>query len=159
MLVCCHIAQNICSIKNIIIEKSVHSLDNTPSIDLGLLVSKLPYDILLKIYREYFRPHKFLNIYTQLIEHSWRISAQVRCQEFQRHLPYLLYSQIRPFIIRNEPAFADIWAKLCINGFQIFSKSWYDNWYERDKPVMKLFIYDQICMYKRYYIDENYFYY
>lgn len=154
--VCCHSTpNNICSVSKIVFEGCVHPLNDTPSIDLGLLVSKLPYDILLKIYTEYFRPHKFLNIYTQLIQHSWRISVEVRCREFQRHLPYFLYSQIRPIITKHSPEFAYIWGKICMYQLGTFDTYWT----EKDKPLIKKYIYDEICSYNSYYIDENYFYY
>lgn len=82
---------------------------DNPGIDLHKLVDHLPKDILVKIYKEYILPHKFLQMYNTLMTNSI-IPYRIRKSEFERHLIYFMYYPIKIFIMKHNPRlYTSIW--------------------------------------------------
>lgn len=89
-------------------------------VDINILVFLLPYDVLLKIYKDYFRPHKFLQLYTTLARPS-AIPREIRSVEFVRHLVYFMHEPIRTFISKTDPRLFVAWSDYINNPAMVFN--------------------------------------
>lgn len=64
---------------------------------MNVVASRLPIEILGKIYRDYFRAIKFRETFIILLMLN-RIPYAVRKSEFDRHMAYFMYTPIRRYI-------------------------------------------------------------
>jgi hypothetical protein len=95
---CCHSnGANECVAINIVSPYS-QVIEDGPSIDLHLLVEKLPKEVLAKIYMDYFRIDVMWSMYYSLLYNS-KIPYRVRKAEFDRHLVYFMYTPIRTALL------------------------------------------------------------
>jgi hypothetical protein len=88
-------------------------------LDINRLVLLLPTDILVKIYNDYFRPHKFLQLYTALVRPS-TILREICIVEFKRHLVYFMHEPIRTFISKTDPRLFVAWSDYINNPGLVF---------------------------------------
>lgn len=98
----------------------VHCNDG-PVVDIFSLVTRLPYDLLVKIYNEYFRPVKYYQLYTYVIRNPLCIDPYVYSSNneiFVCHLPVFLFGSIWQYIRGKDQTFNRI-----MNMFQDRTKT------------------------------------
>ena len=84
-------------------------------IDIDAVVNKIPHEILVKIYNEYFRPIKFYQLYKAITVNyislpiEWAVPYQ---NTFAAHLGIFLYKDIGEYIKHIDPEFRSV-----INSF------------------------------------------
>jgi hypothetical protein len=116
--------------------------ETSRSINIHVLAEALPHDILCKIYMDYFRPHKYSQLYSQITVNWATISQTIYSRhmlEFVNHLPIFLYSPIRKHIERIDPYFKNMLIDVIRRGY---SSSF------TQIPLMKTSIFVELLMWK-----------
>jgi len=87
------------------------TINQKKNIDINILVTKLPQDILIKIYNEYIRPHKFAQLFdiftVDTIYNDPRLYALNRI-EFMKHFKFFVYTPILKYIMRIDKVFNNL---------------------------------------------------
>lgn len=81
------------------------------SIDIDALVNKIPHEILVKIYNEYFRPIKFYQLYKAVTVNFMALTrdlAETYQTTFGSHLKIFLYKDIGEYIKHKDPVFRNV---------------------------------------------------
>ena len=111
ILPCRHVGRNECSYESMFPYHNVYEHDDTPFINIQILCIRLPYELLVKIYNEYFRPHKFAQLYKSLTINSFcfpeRLLNTYR-MGFKKHLAIFLHDSIKKYISKIDPIFNDV---------------------------------------------------
>lgn len=95
-------------------------VNNDIYININDLVNALPYELLVKIYNEYFRPIKFYQMYTDITRadvysnHTLMLSNR---EIFIKHLHIFVFGNIRTYIKRKDPMFERLLDKLHERGY------------------------------------------
>ena len=111
---CIHCYGNICSIipstfeqfEPIYIEDdNINNINRT--ININILVNRIPHEILVKIYNDYIRPHKFAQLFRLLTINSVYNAGlyKINIIEFIKHLKIFTYTPIRNYIMKVDPEF------------------------------------------------------
>ena len=88
-------------------------------IDINILVINLPFDILVKIYNDYFRPHKFAQLFkglTQNVVFDPKLYI-LHMNQFIHILHMFMYSSIKQYIMRIDKEFNDVMTDLAYRGY------------------------------------------
>jgi hypothetical protein len=88
--------------QNIIIERK--------EIDINILALQLPHEILVIIYNDYFRPHKFAQLFNALTTNSFfeHIQYKINLEQFIKHFKIFLYTPIKNYIKRIDREFSTV---------------------------------------------------
>lgn len=80
----------------------------TRSIDINILVIRLPHEILIKIYNDYIRTHKFAQLFKLITNdtiYNNRWLHNIDKIEFIKHFHIFLYTPIRKYIMSIDREF------------------------------------------------------
>jgi hypothetical protein len=95
-------------------------VSNGPEIDIHLLVHTLPYELLVKIYNEYFRPVKYYQLYQSITTdtmYSDYDAFLVNKDIFGQHLQIFVFQNIRQYIQKKDNIFTFMWNDLHKRGY------------------------------------------
>ncbi len=89
-------------------------------IDINIIVSSLPRDILVKIYNEYFKPIKYFQLFKSITENH--LYTNVRVHNINRalfvsHFHVFIMEPIEKYISRVDPEFNMVLAKIRGRGY------------------------------------------
>ena len=122
-------------------QRPVHCNDG-PVVDIVSLVNRLPRDLLVKIYNEYFRPVKFYQLYTYVIRNPLCIDLSVYSSNkeiFVSHLPVFLFGSIWKYIQGKDETFNQVMNMFQERGRTSIFKS---------IPQLKSSLYLELTLYK-----------
>lgn len=120
---CVHCYNNVCSAEHMMSEMAqpifMETEDKTKMIDINILVTKLPHEILIKIYTEYIRPHKFAQLFTILTTNSVYTNEtyERNITQFVKHFKIFVYSPIRKYITRTDQDFNQVMTSLANRNY------------------------------------------
>lgn len=98
---------------------------NSRSIDINMVVDKLPMDLLIKIYNDYIRPHKYSQLFNILTVNSFfeRELYKIRISEFIKHFHIFIYTPIKTHIMKIDAEFNQVMINLNRRHYRsIFAK-------------------------------------
>jgi len=102
------------------IEDNDNNNGKNKSIDINIIVAKLPKDILIKIYNDYIRPHKFaqlFNLFTTNTVYTPKM-YKIHITEFIKHFHIFVYNPIRNYLMRIDPEFNKIFRDLTRRNYK-----------------------------------------
>jgi hypothetical protein len=144
---CIHCYNNICSSELIItqtqypVNTNQNIIIERPELDINILAVKLPQDILVLIYNDYFRPHKFAQLFKALTTNSIFnvVEYKINLEQFIKHCSIFLYTPIKKYISKVDTEFLTVMNNLEGRG--------YTSVFKRINP-MKISLFLEILMYK-----------
>ena len=73
-------------------------------INVNYLATRIPQELLVKIYNEYFRPIKYAELYHSLtIDTLYRNDLFIlNSNAFRQHLSIFMYHHIQPYLLRTD---------------------------------------------------------
>ena len=104
---CSHCGTRECSIEVSDYQSPVHTTDG-PVIDITELMNRLPRELVVKIYNEYFRPVKFYQLYRSITTDTMYlndIGYDQNKSSFVKHLPIFAFGDIERYLRRKDKAF------------------------------------------------------
>ena len=104
---CIHCYGNMCSIRPSTFEP-IYIEDNiSRTINIHILVNRIPHEILVKIYNDYIRPHKFAQLFRLLTINSMHYNElyEINIVEFVKHFKIFTYTPIRNYIMKVDREF------------------------------------------------------
>ena len=93
-------------------------------IDINIIVLRIPRDILIKIYNDYIRPHKYYQLF-KILTSNTRFNQELQDiyqSEFIKHFKIFVYTPIKKYIMRIDYEFNKV-INFCINrGYTSYFK-------------------------------------
>jgi len=105
---------------NIICRVEDAPYQNVMVLNLTLLVNRIPYELLKKIYNEYFRPIRFYQIYRELTTDSMYLDHMLydfNKAHFGRHLPIFMFGNICEYIKKKDISFEMVLRAAKLRGY------------------------------------------
>lgn len=116
---CRHCNNSVCSISLVINQHPVHT-NGGPVIDVTALVNRLPRELIVKIYNEYFRPVKFYQMFQSITTDTMYFDNDgysLNRTQFIRHLHIFVFREIAEYICRQDVEFRQILTSLHNRGY------------------------------------------
>ena len=117
--ICRHCNESVCSISLVINQHPVHTNDG-PVIDVMALVNRLPRELIVKIYNEYFRPVKFYQMYQSITTDTMYLDDtgyHLNKAQFVRHVHIFAFREIAEYIGQMDGEFQVLLTSLKERGY------------------------------------------
>ena len=111
------------------------------SIDINIVVLNIPRDILIKIYNDYIRPHKYYQLFKILTINTIfeKELFDIYIDQFIKHFKIFVYNPIKNYIMRIDTEFNTVMSNCSQRGYiSHFSRI----------PNIKKSIFIELLMYK-----------
>lgn len=94
------------------------------SIDINSIVRNIPRDILIKIYNEYIRPHKYYQLFKILTSNTGgnQELQNIHQGEFIKHFKIFMYTPIKKYIMRIDYEFNKVMIFCSNRGYTSYFK-------------------------------------
>jgi hypothetical protein len=115
--ICSHCENSECNVTNY--QEPVNN-DRGICININELVKKLPHELLVKIYNEYFRPVKFYQLFkyiTANTRYTQNFLYLENKQAFIRHVHIFLFGDIRKYIKKRDIIFDEVLYRMQQRGY------------------------------------------
>lgn len=120
---CIHCYNNVCSSAQIISTsmRPIYIEDTTSrNLDINIIARKLPLEILVKIYNDYIRPHKFAQLFniitanTIYCDYPLHVTNKI---EFIKHFRIFLYKPIKKYLMKIDTEFNTVATRLTSSNY------------------------------------------
>ena len=110
-------------------------------IDIDIVVLNIPRDILIKIYNDYIRPHKYYQLFKLLTRNTVYETElfNIYIDEFIKHFKIFVYTPIKNYIMRIDTEFNKVMSNCSKRGYTSYFTSISD---------IKKSIFVELLMYK-----------
>ena len=119
--VCGHSGLTDCCSAHMYIQQNVYEQDDGANIDIEIVARRLPHELLVKIYNDYFRPHKFAQLYQSLTINTICVPLKIYLNYmsgFKNHLSIFMHSPIKQYICKIDPVFQNVINMVENRGYQ-----------------------------------------
>ena len=99
--------------------------NDTATIFVKQVQKRLPFELLIKIYTEYFRPHKYAQIYHHIMNGSNKYHKNTVMYQrlFEYYVKYFLHSSTNTLLCFQDPAYDKVTQEFKYRGSSVFVKA------------------------------------